>query len=101
MTVTPDDVKRIADLARLRVSAGDTAAMATQLSAILDHMRVLGGVDTSSVAAAEGVGSHGTTLRADNIQHVHVPLGEIAPSTRDGFLLVPRLTTHGEAGGDA
>lgn len=101
MTITADDVKRIAGLASLRVRADESADMATQLSAILDHMRVLSGVDTSSVAPAEGVGSRGTTLRADDIQHAHVPLAEIAPSMRDGFLLVPRLATHGASRADA
>lgn len=42
MGVTPDDVRRLADLARLTVSPAEAAVIADQLRAIIEHMTALG-----------------------------------------------------------
>jgi aspartyl-tRNA(Asn)/glutamyl-tRNA(Gln) amidotransferase subunit C len=62
MSLSLDEVRRIARLARLRLSAEEEAAFAGQLSAILDHVAQLGELDVSGVepmthalAAGEGV----------------------------------------------
>jgi aspartyl-tRNA(Asn)/glutamyl-tRNA(Gln) amidotransferase subunit C len=49
MSLSLDEVRRIARLARLRLSAEEEQALAGQLSAILDHVAQLGELDVSGV----------------------------------------------------
>jgi aspartyl-tRNA(Asn)/glutamyl-tRNA(Gln) amidotransferase subunit C len=49
MSLSLDEVRRIARLARLRLSPDEEAAFAGQLSAILDHVAQLGELDVSGV----------------------------------------------------
>ena len=94
MAVSLDDVRHIAALARLGLSDKRAQALAGELNSILGHMEVLSRVDTSGLPADEAV--PGMPLRADAGPPdalARRPDG-FAPSTRDGFLLVPRLATH-------
>ncbi len=98
MSVTFDDVRHIAALARVGVDERKLPALANELSGILAHMAVLTRVDTSSVEI--GPPAVATPWRADSgppIPLMH-PLPSFAPIVRDGFLLVPRLATHGGGG---
>lgn len=101
MAVTRDDVRHIAELARLSVSEADAGSLMTQLNDILSHMEVLSAVDTAGVTPVSGVGSGGTPLRQDagNSVPLQTPLNSFAPEMRDGFFLVPRLATHETAEG--
>jgi aspartyl-tRNA(Asn)/glutamyl-tRNA(Gln) amidotransferase subunit C len=99
VSVTIDDVRHIASLARLGLSDGRAATLVGELNTILAHMDVLSKVDTSGVDEVAGVGASGTPLRRDAgppipLEH---PLETFAPATRDGFFLVPRLSTHEDA----
>lgn len=89
----------MAALARLGLSATRTASLVDELNGILAHMDVLMGVALNeSVHAATNTG--GMPLRED-VPVPGVPAAaraEFAPSTREGFFLVPRLDTHGSAG---
>jgi aspartyl-tRNA(Asn)/glutamyl-tRNA(Gln) amidotransferase subunit C len=49
MALSLDEVRRIAVLARLRLSPEEEAAFGGQLSAILDHVAQLGELDVSGV----------------------------------------------------
>lgn len=49
MALSLDEVRRIARLARLRLSPEEESAFAGQLSAILDHVAQLGELDVSGV----------------------------------------------------
>ena len=51
MALSLEQVRRIADLARLRLSAEEERTFAEQLSAILDHVRQLEELDVSGVRA--------------------------------------------------
>ena len=96
MAVTIDDVRHIAALARLGLTDTRAAAIVAELNTILGHMDALAKVDTAGVEEAIGVGAEGLPVRKD----VGPPfplarsLDAFAPSVRDGFLLVPRLSTH-------
>ena len=96
MPVTLHDVRHIAALARLGLTEERAAAMVAELNSILDHMDVLSKVDTTGIDAFAEHGSTGTPLRAD--VGPQIPLAReretFAPSMRDGFFLVPRLSTH-------
>ena len=96
MSVSQDDVRHIAALARLGLDAERVPALVAELNGILAHMDVLSKVDTSVVDAVEGVGTGGMPLREDGGEPYPMarPREAFAPEMRDGFFLVPRLATH-------
>ena len=96
MSVTREDVLRIAELARLGVDESRLPALVRELNGILEHMQVLNEVKTEGVQPVAGVGTPSQPLRADDgvPYPLQRPLESIAPSMRDGFLIVPRLATH-------
>lgn len=100
MSVSFDEVRRIARLARLGIDEARLPALASELSGILEHMAELSRVDVGP--AADAAAPTGTPLRADEGPPVplHRTLAEFAPEVRDGFLIVPRLTTHGGSTAD-
>jgi aspartyl-tRNA(Asn)/glutamyl-tRNA(Gln) amidotransferase subunit C len=96
VAVTIDDVRHIASLARLGLTDARAEALVAELNTILEHMDELAKVDTAGVAEAIGVGAEGLPVRKD--AGPPIPLARsidaVAPSVRDGFFLVPRLSTH-------
>jgi aspartyl-tRNA(Asn)/glutamyl-tRNA(Gln) amidotransferase subunit C len=97
MAVSDADVLHVAALARLALPAGNVPGLVRELNGILAHMAVLETVDVSSV------GEDARTAmprRDDRVAAVRLerPLADFAPAPRDGFLLVPRLTTHTQLG---
>lgn len=103
MSVSEDDVRHVAALARLGVDPAELPALAAELDGILRHMRVLAKVNTRNVAPVAGVGAGGTPLRADGGPQLPLAAAResFAPSMRDGFFLVPRLATHADHGASA
>jgi aspartyl-tRNA(Asn)/glutamyl-tRNA(Gln) amidotransferase subunit C len=99
MAVTREDLLHVASLARLALDETSVPRLVSELNGILEHMEVLQKVDTSGVTPAEGVGDAGMPLRADG--GPPYPLAHsretFAPEMRDGFSLVPRLSTHEDA----
>lgn len=49
MSLSADEVRRVADLARLELSDAEIALMATQLSAIVDYINQLQSINTDGV----------------------------------------------------
>ena len=96
MAVTIDDVRHIATLARLGLTDERAAAIVAELNTILGHMDELAKVDTAGVQEAIGVGAEGLPVRKDLGPPFPLArsLDAFAPSMRDGFFLVPRLSTH-------
>lgn len=96
MAVTLDDVRHIAALARLGLTDERARSLVAELNTILQHMDVLSKVDTSDIEAVDGIGAAGLPLRPD--VGPPIPLARdretFAPRMRDGFFLVPRLSTH-------
>lgn len=65
MTLTPEEVEHIAELARLRLSEAEKARFREQLSAILDYFARLQALDTFSIPPTSSVlPAHGV-LRPD------------------------------------
>jgi aspartyl-tRNA(Asn)/glutamyl-tRNA(Gln) amidotransferase subunit C len=95
--VAAEDVKRVAELAYLELSADEEARMQRDLNAILGYIDQLNEVDTSRVEpmaqVAEVVGGATTALRAD----VVVPsldrerVMAAAPETDGSFFKVPKV----------
>jgi len=96
MPISIDDVRHIATLARLGLSDERAAAVVGELNTILGHMDALFTVNTEGVQEAIGVGARGTPVRSDSGPPLPLAraLAAFAPSLRDGFLLVPRLSSH-------
>lgn len=98
MTITPEEIRRIAKLAELEVAEADIPKLAAELDAIVDWVGQLGTVD-----AAEGgpflPGPASAWLREDVPGSVPlaIPPAELAPEMADGFFLVPRLSGREEA----
>lgn len=95
MSLSLEEVRRIARLARLRLSPEEEVAFQGQLSAILDHVAQLGELDvgqvepmTHALAAGEGV-----TLREDVLQPGLGPQEALAnaPARQDTCFKVPRI----------
>jgi aspartyl-tRNA(Asn)/glutamyl-tRNA(Gln) amidotransferase subunit C len=100
VAVSEDDVRHVAALARLGVPAERIPALARELSGILGHMTALGRVKGFDHQPVSGVGSGGMPLRADGGDSYPLERSreDLAPAMRDGFFLVPRLSTHADAG---
>ena len=97
MSLTPEDVSRIAHLARLELDPAEAAAMLTQLNGFFRIVGQMSAVDTSGVEPLY------TPLSA--VQDVHLRLREdtvtetdqrtlnqrSAPAVEDGLFLVPQV----------
>jgi aspartyl-tRNA(Asn)/glutamyl-tRNA(Gln) amidotransferase subunit C len=94
--VTIDDVRHIASLARLGLTPERAAKLVDEMNTILGHMDALSKVDTAGVQEAIGVGARGLPVREDGGAPIPLArsLDAFAPAFRDGFFLVPRLSTH-------
>ena len=102
MAVTIDDVRHVAELARLGLESKRAESLVAELNTILGHMEALSKVDVSGVEATVGVGATGTPLRADvgGPPLLARTPDAFAPAMRDGFFVVPRLATHETAEAD-
>ncbi|MFL5605734.1 MAG: Asp-tRNA(Asn)/Glu-tRNA(Gln) amidotransferase subunit GatC [Gemmatimonadaceae bacterium] len=94
--MTIDDVRHIASLARLGLTDERAAKLMVEMNTILGHMDELSKVDTTGVQEAIGVGARGLPVRPDGGAPIPLvrSLEAFAPAMRDGFFLVPRLSTH-------
>jgi len=100
VAVTIDDVRHIAALARLGLNDERAESLVRELNTILQHMDVLSRVDTEGVEPVGGVGAAGAPLRSDENKPIELarPIADFAPKSKDGFFLVPRLSSHEEPG---
>ncbi len=103
MSVSREDVRKVAGLARLGVSDREVESLTHELNGILAHMDALSAVDTRHVERSRDVSTEDSALRPDEGPSVELqrPLEAFAPATRDGFFLVPRLDSHDDAGSAA
>lgn len=92
--ITPDAVRRIAELAALRMEPEEVDRMIRELASIVEHMDALdeARVDGVEVAVERGA----APLRADrpDPDRLAEPPGAGAPGWQDGFFTVPRLASH-------
>ena len=96
MSVTREDVVKVAKLANIAVDENKLDSLAHELSSILGHMQELEKVETERVLPAEGLSSGGQRLRGDHGPPEGLANAPVtfAPDMRDGFIIVPRLATH-------
>jgi aspartyl-tRNA(Asn)/glutamyl-tRNA(Gln) amidotransferase subunit C len=93
MSLTRDEVRQIAQLAKLDLEAGDLDSMTRDLGSILDHMRELTEAPAGDIAPMRGVSEHMAPYREDEpgADRLQQPIDTFAPGWQDRFFVVPRL----------
>jgi aspartyl-tRNA(Asn)/glutamyl-tRNA(Gln) amidotransferase subunit C len=97
MALTPEDVARIAHLARLEFQPEQQAAMLTQLNAFFSIVELMSAVDTSGVeplhTPLSAISEVRLRLRNDVVtESDQRELNQrSAPAVEDGLFLVPRV----------
>ncbi len=93
MAVDADTVRRIARLARLRITDEEAGTLEKELSGILDWIKQLDEVDTSAVEPMTRVMPSTLKKRHDVVSAGGIA-GEIvanAPSSEDALFVVPKV----------
>ncbi len=93
MALQPDDVVKIAHLARLAVSDDELETLQHELSGILDLVERMGELDTSEILPMAHPLDMPQRLRPDVVteQNRREDYQSVAPLTQDGLYLVPRV----------
>ncbi len=99
--VTVEDVRHVAALANLQLTAEEEPRMQRDLNAILEHIAALSGLDTSDVPPMAQVGEllatatipNGATLRQDEPKASldRTAVMQEAPETDGRFFKVPKV----------
>lgn len=95
VTVSPDEVKKIAKLANLKLVNNEVDLFATQFTDTVDVINQLNEIDTSTVSATYQVTGLSNVTRADVVDDSRVLPQETAlreaKLIHDGYFVVPRV----------
>lgn len=93
MSLSAEDVKRIAKLARIRVNEVEVAAYQTQLNGIFGLIEEMQAVDTTGIEPMSHAQDLFQRLRADVVTEPdrREAFQAIAPQTENGLYLVPKV----------
>lgn len=93
MPLSVEEVRHIADLARLKLTAEEEQRYAEQLSAVLDYAARLREVDTAHIAPTSSVLPFDAPLRADQPRPcpARERMLENAPEREEGMFRVPPI----------
>ena len=93
MTLSLDDVRRIAHLARIDVDAAEVARVHAKLESIFAMIDELNAIDTSGVEPMSHAQDVVAPLREDRVTEAdrHAEYQKVAPAVEDGLYLVPRV----------
>lgn len=94
MTLSRQDVERIAQLAALHLDEAQLPQLAGQIARIIEYVSQLEAVDTGPDAATWLAKSPPQRLRADQVVPPDLArdLESFAPAFREGLFVVPRLS---------
>jgi len=99
MSITPEEIERIAELASLAIDTRNLPELSSQIADILEYVAQIDSVVEDKAAEAFRPGPAATPLADDTVNPV--PLNRspesIAPEFRHGLFIVPQL---GALGGD-
>ncbi len=90
MSLSIDEVRKVALLARLRLDEAELEQMRQQLSDILEYMQVLQQVDVTDVPVTAQVTDVVNVVRPDDVRP-SLPVDELlanAPDSEDGYFKV-------------
>ena len=93
MTFSPEDVAKVARLARLTLDESRLETFAGQFSDIVGYMDQLGSVDTEGVEPLYSPVDHPAPLRADEARKTFARKDVLsnAPETDGAFFIVPKI----------
>ena len=93
MTLSLQDIERIAHLARIEISAGEAADVRVKLDAIFAMINELNAVDTTGIVPMSHAQDMTMPLRDDAVTEadMRTRYQPLAPLTEDGLYLVPRV----------
>ena len=93
MALDLDDVRRVAQLARLRIDDAQAHAMLDELNAIFRMIEQMQAVDTGDVAPMSHPRDVSQRMRPDEVTESdrREALLRLAPAAADGLYLVPRV----------
>jgi len=93
MSLTTDDVNKIAYLARLGINTQDTESYTTDLSNMLNLVAEMSSIDTDNVAPMAHPFDQTQALRPDVITESNQrdAFQSIAPQVEEGLYLVPKV----------
>ncbi|MEB3258091.1 MAG: Asp-tRNA(Asn)/Glu-tRNA(Gln) amidotransferase subunit GatC [Cyanobacteriota bacterium] len=91
--ISPEDVRKVAELARLELPDDKIATYTTQLERILDYVAHLQQVDTEGVPETTRAVEVPNVTRADHVEitDIREDLLELAPHREGDFYRVPRI----------
>lgn len=100
VTVTPEEVKKIAKLANLKLVQQEEDLFATQFTQTIDVVNQLNEIDTSSVSGTYQVNNLSNITRDDVVDSSRILPQALAlreaKLTHNGFFVVPRLIDSSE-----
>jgi aspartyl-tRNA(Asn)/glutamyl-tRNA(Gln) amidotransferase subunit C len=93
MSLNPEEVRRIAHLARIEISPAEVESTGEQLNGILAFIEQLQGVDTAGVEPMAHAMDVAQRLREDRVSETdrRAAFQAIAPETEAGLYLVPKV----------
>ncbi len=93
MSLSIDDVKRIARLARIRVTEDEAVGYQGQLNGIFGLIEAMQAVDTAGVQPMSHAQDLAQRLRADAVTEPdrRAAFQTVAPQTENGLYLVPKV----------
>ncbi len=100
MTVSKEEIARIATLVAVSVDKADMEQLVRDIDSIVDFVGQLNTVDTDETLPPYRPGPVQAALRTDVVAPIPLarPIEEFAPQFRHGFFLVPRVVDG--AGGE-
>jgi aspartyl-tRNA(Asn)/glutamyl-tRNA(Gln) amidotransferase subunit C len=93
MSLTPDDIKKIAHLARLNLSDNDIAVYTPQLTHILQFIDQMSQADTTNIEPLAHSLDVSQRLRPDVVTELNLrdKFQALAPQVEAGLYLVPKV----------
>jgi aspartyl-tRNA(Asn)/glutamyl-tRNA(Gln) amidotransferase subunit C len=98
MPLSPDEARRVADLARIELDRAETAPLLVQLNGILALVEQLQAADTEGIEpmahpAATGAAGAGLRLRPDRVTETdrRTLYQSVSPQVDQGLYLVPKV----------
>jgi aspartyl-tRNA(Asn)/glutamyl-tRNA(Gln) amidotransferase subunit C len=93
MSLTPDDVRRLARLARIGIEAEESHAVLEALNRVLGLVDEMRAVDTQGVEPMAHAMDLVQRLRADEVREKdqRAAYQSVAPAVEDGLYLVPKV----------
>jgi len=93
LAVSKEDVRKIADLARLHLDQAEIQRMTRDMNDILDYVQKLNEVDTENVSPLSWLEGKVTPMQADAVtkfDHIEEALKN-APRSEGRFFIVPKV----------